>query len=456
MSTLSLKKFHISKSSVITCLLIAWPAVVESLFMAITNFVDSLMVSTVSEYAVAAVGITAQPKLLGLAIYFALGVSASAIIARRFGEKRKDDANRVMITAVTVAIIFGLILTVLFTTFASPLMKFCGTTDTTHDDAVAYFKIVMSGLLFNSIQITVNSCQRGAGNTKITMTTNVTSNVINIILNYVLIGGHFGFPQLGVKGAAIATVIGSFCGSIISILSIFKKECFLNIVYTIKRKLAPNFESLKLLSKFGYSILIEQILFRVGFLATAIMAANLGDDSMAAHQVAMNIVTLSFAFGDGLQAAAVALIGRSLGEKNPDLAKEYGRTCQLLGVCISVVLAILFLTLGRWVMTLYFPTNETIVDIGVVLTRVTIFIVLFQIVQVIFMGCLRGAGDTLYTATVSLVSCVIIRTIISYLFGYVFGLGILGVWFGIFSDQFSRFIFGGIRFVKGKWIHIKV
>ncbi len=456
MSASLVNKLYISKSSVKSTLKIAWPAIVESFFMALTNLVDSFMVSTISSYAVAAVGITAQPKLLGLALFFSLGVSSSAIIARRFGEKRKDDANRVMLTSIIIAIIFGILISVFFTAFASPLMEFCGTSENTHQDAVDYFKIIMGGILFNCIQITINSCQRGAGNTKITMVTNVTSNLVNIVFNYLLIGGNFGFPKLGIKGAAIATVIGSSMGCLISILSLFKKGCFINVVYAVKRKLKANLESLKLLAKFGYSVLIEQVLFRVGFSATAIMAANLGDDPMAAHQVAMNIITLSFAFGDGLQAAAVALIGRSLGEKNPEQAKEYGRTCQAIGALISIVLAILFLTLGKWIMTMFFPNKAHIVDIGVEIIRLIIFIVLFQIIQVVFMGCLRGAGDTLYTAIVSLVSVIFIRTFVSYFFGYTLNLGITGVWLGILADQMTRFIFSGIRFMRGKWIHIKV
>lgn len=456
MATALFKNFHISKNSVKNTLIIAWPAVVESFFMALTNLVDSFMVSTISSYAVAAVGITAQPKLLGLSLFFALGVSSSAIIARRFGEGKKDDANRTMFTSVSIAVLSSVIISACFVAFASQIMAFCGTTENTHQDAVDYFKIIMGGIFFNCIQITVNSCQRGAGNTKITMVTNVTSNLVNIFLNYLLIGGNLGFPKLGVRGAAIATVIGSAIGCLISILSLFKKDCFLNVVYLIKRKLAPTVESLKLLIKFGYSVFIEQVLFRIGFSATAIMAANLGDDPMAAHQVAMNIITLSFAFGDGLQAAAVALIGRSLGEKNPSLAKEYGRTCQLLGAGISIVLAILFLLGGRWLMTMFFPTKAHIVDIGVELIKLIIFIVLFQIIQVVFMGCLRGAGDTLYTAIVSMISVVFIRTIVSYLFGYTFGLGITGVWLGILADQMTRCLCSAIRFIRGKWIHIKV
>lgn len=130
---------------------------------------------------------------------------------------------------------------------------------------------------------------------------------------------------------------------------------------------------------------------------TAIMAADQGTDAMAAHQVGMNIMALSFAFGDGLQATAVALIGRSLGSGDPDLAKEYGRTCRLIGAVIAVCLVAIYYFGASGLYHLFF-TEDHIVAIGVQIMHVIIFVVIFQICQVIYMGCLRGAGDTLYTA----------------------------------------------------------
>ena len=106
-------------------------------------------------------------------------------------------------------------------------------------------------------------------------------------------------------------------------------------------------------------------------------------------------------------------------------------------------------------MELFFRENE-IVDIGVSIMHVIIFIVVLQIAQVIYMGCLRGAGDTLYTAVASTVSVTVMRTVGSYLFGYVFGMGIIGIWFGVVADQLSRFLFATIRFKQGKWINIKI
>lgn len=446
-------KYH--KDTLKIAVNMAWPAIIESFFIAFAGLIDSLMVSSLGSAAVAAIGLTTQPKFLGLSLFFALNVAISALVARRRGEKNKASANEILITALLFIILSAVVLSICLVAFAGNIISLCGSTPETHDAAVIYFRIIMGGMIFNCIQIGINAAQRGAGNTKITMRTNVTSNTINIILNYLLINGHFGFPALGIHGAALATVSGTVVACIMSIISITKKTNFVSIPYIINNKIKPTFNSFFDLIKLGYSVFFEQILMRIGFMLTAIMAANQGTDAMAAHQVGMNIMGLSFAFGDGLQAAAVALIGRSLGEKNPDLAKEYGRTCRIIGAFIAVFLVAVYYFGARGLYSLFFE-QEHIIAIGVAIMHVIIFVVIFQICQVIYMGCLRGAGDTLYTAITAMISVTLIRTIVSYVCGYIFGWGIIGIWLGVLADQLSRFIFATIRFKQGKWVNIKI
>ena len=433
----------------------AWPAILESFFVAFAGLVDSLMVSSLGAYAVAAVGLTTQPKFLGLSLFFAVNVAVSALVARRRGEGRQEEANRIMYTALTFVIAAAVVLSVSLVLLAGPIITLCGSTPETHNTAVIYFQIIMGGMIFNCVQMCINSAQRGAGNTKITMRTNITSNTVNIIGNYLLIEGHFGFPALGIHGAAIATVFGTVVACVMSIISITKPAGFISIPFIFKNKIRPAFSTFINLVKIGYSVFFEQILMRVGFMMTAVMAAKQGTDAMAAHQVGMNIMGLSFSFGDGLQSAAVALIGRSLGQGNQELAKEYGRICRRIGGIISVFLAIVYFTGARTLLRLFFE-EEHIVEIGVGIMYVIIFVVVFQISQVIYMGCLRGAGDTFYTAMASTISVTIIRTGASYIFGYMLGFGIVGIWLGVLADQISRFIFASTRFKAGKWTQIKI
>lgn len=448
-----MKKYN--RRTIRTAMNMAVPAMIESFFVAFAGLIDSLMVSALGSNAVAAVGLTAQPKFMGLSVFLAINVAISALVARRFGENKRREANALLSTALVLICGLSVLLGIVFVVLAPQIMNLCGSTPETHDSAVLYYRIVMGGMIFNCIQMGINSAQRGAGNTKITMRTNITSNTLNIIFNYLLINGHCGFPALGIMGAALATVLGTVVSCIMSVISIMKSDFFVSIPYIIKEKIMPSMRALKNLVKVGYSVFFEQILMRIGFMMTAIMAANQGNAAMAAHQVGMNIMALSFSFGDGLQAAAVALIGRSLGEKKPEKAKEFGRTCQMIGGIISVALAVIYFFGARLLMGLFFEEAE-IVGIGVGIMRLIIIIVLFQIRQVIYMGCLRGAGDTLYTAIASTISVTLIRTGVSYLCGYALGWGIAGIWMGVLGDQISRYVFAAIRFKKGKWVQIKI
>lgn len=452
----SLKNSLPQKEHLKTCFNMAWPAILESFFMAFAGLLDSLMVSSLGPSAVAAVGLTAQPKFIALAVFIALNVSISALVARRRGENRREDANQIAMTAFLFALIAAGIMSLLFVSNADFIMKLCGTNADTHEDAVTYITIIMSGIVFNVIQMSVNSAQRGSGNTKITMRTNMVSNIINVFGNWILIGGNLGFPALGVRGAALATVFGSLVASVMSILSILGKDTFISIPFMIRERIRPAWNAFKNIINVGYSIFFEQLLMRIGFMATALMAANQGTDAMAAHQVSMNLMGLAFSFGDGLQAAAVALIGHSLGAQKPVLAKKYGSTCKFMGLTISIILGFVYLLGGKGLFGLFFPTEPDIVTICIHISYVIIVTILFQISQVIYMGCLRGAGDTKYTAMCSMLSVTVIRTIFSYVCCYWLHWGIIGIWMGVLADQVSRYFFASIRFKQGKWVEIKI
>ncbi len=434
---------------------VAWPAVLESFFVAFVGIVDSMMVSRLGEYAVAAIGLTTQPKFIGLALFIAINVAVSALVARRRGEGDREGAGRILLTALVVTVFAGVLISILCVILAEPIIHFAGSEADTHESAVLYFRIIMGCMIFNIISLVINAAQRGSGNTKIALRTNLTSNCVNIVLNYLLIEGHFCFPAWGIKGAAIATVLGTVAACGMSIFSLFSKDSFVNLGFILQKRLRATFGALKQIFHLASSVFIEQILLRVGFMSVSVMAANLGTRAFAAHQVGMNVMGLSFSFGDGMQVAAVTLIGQSLGQKNTELAKRYGTICQRMGNVISVVLSALYLLLGRWFYGMYFTESETI-QIGVQIMQVMVLIVLMQVAQVIYMGCLRGAGDVRFTTMASTVSVTFIRPIMSYVFAYMLGVGVVGIWLGVVCDQVCRLVLTTWRFKSGKWTEIKI
>ena len=445
-----------SKELILEAIRMAWPAVLESFFVALAGMIDTMMVSTLGTYAVAAVGLTTQPKFIALALFLSSNIAVNALAARRFGQKNRENANKILYTAIVFVIISAVIISTITFIGADQIIRWCGSNADTHEAGVTYFRVIQAGMIFNVLSLVINAAQRGCGNTQIAMTTNVTSSIVNIVFNYLLIGGNFGFPRLGMFGAALATVLGTVVACIMSIISISKSDCFLSIPYIIKHKIKPGFDAFRSIISLSFNLLLENIAMRIGFLTTSIIAAKLGTDAFAAHQVGMNLLSLAFSLGDGMQVAAVALIGRSLGEKNTEKAKHYGNICQKIGFIISVVLAVIMFFFGREIFSLFFNKAD-ILDMGVLISRYIMIIVLFQVSQIIFAGCLRGAGDIKYCLWASLISVTIIRTLVTWsLAGGILNLGLSGIWVGVLSDQLSRFIFLSIRFREGKWTEIAI
>ena len=432
---------------------VAWPSVLESFFVCLAGMVDTIMVGSLGSFAIAAVGLTTQPKFLGLAVFLSMNVAVSALVARRKGAGDRESANRIVRMALLITIGLTIIISSVFVAFASPIIKMVGSQADTHEYAVEYLQIIMGGLGFSTISLMLNAAQRGAGNTRIAMLTNVISNTVNVIFNYLLIGGNFGFPALGVRGAALATVIGTVCACTLSIASVLRKDGFINL-RSVKGWIADRM-SVRSLLNVGSSAFVEQICLRIGFLLFSMTVAHLGTTQMAAHQIGMNLMSMSFSFGDGLSVASVTLIGQSLGRKRPDMAKIYGNVCQKIGLLCACLVATIYFLFGKQIFTL-FSQEAVILEYGGQIMRILSVILFFQIEQVVLFGCLRGAGDTKFTALVSLISVTFIRPGMSWLLCYPLGIGLIGAWLGTFCDQVLRFILTFLRFRKGEGTKIRL
>ncbi len=432
---------------------VAWPSMIESFLIALVSLVDTIMVSSLGDYAIAAVGLCGQPRMLALAMFFAMTTAVSALVARRKGEGDRDSAIRILKLALCVSLVLVVLISLACVFFAGEILDLMGAQADTREFAVQYFRIVMGGMLFNVVSMVLNAAQRGAGNTKIAMRTNITSNLVNVCFNYLLIGGNFGFPALGVQGAAIATVLGTVVACAMSIVSVTHPEGF---VWLFKRTgKIYDARSVKSLVNIGASTFLEQIILRLGFVVYAALVGHLGTTAYTTHQIAMNILTISFAFGDGLAVAAVALVGYSLGEKRPDLAQIYGSFCQRCGVICSLALSVVYIFFGKYIFGVFSDTPQVIYD-GTVIMQLMTVIVLIQISQVIYSGCLRGSGDAKYTAFVSFINIGILRPGLAYIMIYIFDFGLVGAWIGLVFDQTVRLIMTSVRFKRGKWMKISI
>lgn len=429
---------------------IAWPAVVESVFVVLVGMLDTYMVSPLGKQAIAGISLANQPKIFVYVIFFAANAAISALIARRKGAENKEEVHRMFMTGLWFTAVAGIILSILCVIFAKPIILLFGGNPETTATAVVYFRVIMGGMLFNLFTMCVNAALRGCGNTKIILKTNVVANLINIVFNYLLIEGHCGFPALGAAGAGLATVIGQIVACFMCLILLCGNKSYITIQYIRENQIRPTKEAFKNFSQIGGNITCELLLTRVGFAITAMITARIGTDPYAAHSVGMHFMNLGFAFGDGMQVAAVSLIGMSLGAKNIEKAKKISVIAQKTGFFMSLIVVGVLFVFARPLYGMYF-TEEYMLDMCMMINGFIAFIMPIQVSKIIFNGILKGAGDVRYTLYASALGVTLVQPIISYLLVIVLGFGLKGVWISILTTQTVQFLCFGLRYKSGKW-----
>lgn len=443
-----------SKEAYSTAFQMAWPSSMEMVLIGLIGSADLIMVSHLGSGAIAAAGITTQPKFILMSFVMALNTGLTVIISRRKGQNRQEDANRILMNALIMSLGISLIMSIIGVFFAEPILRMAGATDDYIEMAVVYFRLIAIGNFFTSVANTLTSAQRGSGNTKISMFTNLSANLVNIVFNYLLIYGVGVFPQMGVTGAGLATLIGNVVAFIIAMYSITRKGNFVGLVF--KNNLKIDFRGWFELIRLSSSAFIEQIFIRGGFLMFAIIIAKLGTDAFATHQVVLNIISLSFAVGEGLSIAASTLVGQNLGKKRPDLAMLYSKVLQRIGLLVAIVLGISLIVFRMQILSLFSQSSDVVLTLGKPIMIIVGITVSFQVLGTITIGTLRGAGDLKFTAVLMMICIGIIRPLSGYLFAISLGGGLVGAWLSILLDQSMRSIASQKRFASGTWLDIKI
>lgn len=445
---------------------IALPSIIEMVLMSLIGSVDTMMVGNyLGAEALSSVGLPTQPRMLLLCLFFALNVGVTAIVARRKGEGRQEDANCTLRNALMLAFGLSLLMTLIAVLFAEPLMRLAGgdqaESEKVLSDAIDYFRIMTYALPVNALSMCICAAQRGIGKTRITMWVNVTSNLTNVFFNYCLIGGNLGFPRLEVRGAAIASVIGMCVGLILALGTVMiggKHKGYLHL--SLHDRWRFDKESMQAIVKVGGNAAIEQLGVRFGFFVYARILFSLGTTQYAANQICMQLLNLTFTFGDGLGVASTALVGQNMGRGRPDLSMLYGKICQRYAMMISLALGIAIVALrhelASWFIGENTPNAAQVMAYAASTMLVLAAVQPFQTSVVVLSGSLRGAGDNLYVALVSTICVSVIRPAMAVLAVNVLHLGLTGTWIFGLAEIVGRAAFFYPRFASGKWKNKKI
>ena len=439
------------------CAAIAWPATVEGALLSIIGSIDTMMVGTLGPSAIAAVGLTGQPRMILLICAQALCVGTTALCARRKGADDQAAANACLNQSLALMTVLGILMTLLGWFGANWFMRLAGANEDTMEMSVDYFRIISLGMLFNCWSLCICAAMRAIGKTRITMVTNITANLVNVFLNYVLINGKLGFPAMGVRGAAIATLCGTVVSSLIAVAFTLRSGGYYRLRPTRFDRL-----TLQGLASVGSSSMLESGFMRIGFLITSRLVAGIGTNAFAAYQIVSQVTSLSFTLGDGIAAAGASLVGQSLGAKDSNLAMIHVRIARRISVVVSLALMLIIFLLRRQ-LALLFTTDEDIIR-GVTYSFYVVIIgMLPQNGRVVYSGCLRGAGDVRYVAMVALISVAVLRPILTWFFCYPLAgvlpalpIAVMGPWAAFVVDAFVRNSLLYRRIKEGRWLSIKL
>ncbi len=429
-------------------IMLAWPVAAEMSLQTVTQVVDMAMVGRLGSEAVAAIGLSFRPLFFVMSVFLGIGAGTTALVARFVGAGDRELANRTTHQALLFSAVVAAVLTGLLGIFSRQVITFMGAAPDIIPVGAAYVRITSPGLLFAFTAMVATSALRGAGDTQTSMKVNAGVNALNIFLNYVLIFGNLGFPEMGVRGAALGTTIARGMGGVVILALLCSGRLIIRIPW--RGVLKWNFDLIVRLLRVAFPAMMERILFSSAMIFHLKMIATQGTTAVAAATLAQNIEEISFMPSIGLSVAAGAMVGQMLGARDPETAERAGWESSLMGVTFMGSMGVLFLAFPHILLRIYGAQGE-LMTLGTSLIRVVGVFQIPMAIAFVTSGALRGAGDTGSVMLVTAISTWGIRLGLTALFLFGLGLGPVAAYAAMGGDWLVRSLILTHRFRKGSW-----
>jgi len=424
------------------------PAAINSLLDMLQVITDLIMVGRISAFAVAAVGLGLQSLMFVFAVLTLLNVGTSALLSRFVGARRMKRASIGLSTLLRFAFFLSLPVMVLWYFLASHIYVWFGTAPEVVALGKDYVQTLTWMMPFVFMKLVFVAALNSAGDTKTPMYVKISSILLNVVLNYLLIFGKYGFPELGVLGAAVGTVIVNmieFC--VYVVLYWRQKTPYIPLWYHSRTLLIRAL-------KVGFPASVERALTFGSFMLFTVIIAHYGTAVLAGYQIGLRVEGLAFMPGIGFTIAAMALMGQGLGAKNPQQAKE--DVLLVLKYTSGFMFILSFFMIFMPEKIVWFFTNDqaTIKEASLYLRIVGVSQIPLAF-NFVLSGALRGAGDSKKTLKINLVSLWLVRIIPGFLLSWYFH-SILFVYLAVIFDTFVRAVWLWKTFEKGEWQKVKV
>jgi putative MATE family efflux protein len=380
-------------------------------------------------------------------------MAATAMFARRIGEKNPEAAANAGVQSLILALIVTIIISVLGFVYANNILRLMGAQPETIRMGTTYTRIMMGGSIVIMLLFLINGIFRGAGDASMAMKSLWFANICNIILCPTLIYGFGPIPAFGLPGAAMATTIGRGIGVCYQLYHLFGGKL---IIKFSTRHLKPDWKVIKSLINIASPGIFQFIIGSCSWIFLAQLVATTGKDAASAgYQTAIRVVIFFILPAWGMSNAAATLVGQNLGAKQPERAElSVKRTAKYSAIFMGIV-SILFLTAAEPIISI-FTKQEQVVDYAVSALRIISTGYIFYGIGMVMINAFNGAGDTWTPTWINLVGFWAIQIPLAYLLAKNFALGPLGVFIAIPISETIISIIAYVLFRRGKWKLVKI
>lgn len=440
-----------------TLCLLALPVLAEQMLNTCVAIFDTFLAGQISASATSAIGLAAYVDWLVSMIVMLVGTGTTALVARFQGSGNHAEANHLANQSIMMSIFLGIISMVLIFLCAPAFAWYCNMTGDAYSITVEYLRIAAIGHFFLGPALVGSAALRGIGNMRTPMIIFSVINVINIIASVSFVYGLGPCPALGVTGIVIGTVIARFMGTVLMFIVLIRGHAGIHLKW---KELSLIRDKVLKILKIGMPAAADGVMMWSGhFIFLAILARlapyPLGQAYFAAHIVAVRVEAFTYLPAMAWAAATATMIGQALGAGKYRRAKEIGHEAVLQCGLLSTVMGIIFFFNAQFIYETM--SNDPLVrSEGVPPFRILALLQPCMVISIVYIGGLRGAGDTRYPMLITILGVILFRLPLGYFFGIVCQGGLYGAWLGMFADIIWRAISATIRYSRGRWLTTKI
>lgn len=423
------------------------PVFIEMALVMMLGAVDTVMLSRYSDNSVAAVGLDNQLISLVFLVYQFFSMGAAILCAQYIGAGLRKRLVQVVGMALTVNLMLGLTVSALLFFFAEELLQLMGLRLELMGDGLTYLRLTGALSFFQALSLTFSASLRSADKVVYPMVVTGIVNVINILGNYALIFGHWGCPQLGVEGAAIATASSRAIATVLLAVIHFKVHIPRFPLHYFR---PMPWQELKNLLHIGIPAMSENISYSLSQVVITFFINQISNEALATRTYCHNMIMFVYLFCISITQGGDILVGHLVGQRRHQAAYILGNYFFRWSMIITITGSIILALSGRSILSA-FTDNPEIIAMGVWVLIIDVFLEVGRTANIFAVGTLRATGDAIYPVVVAIIFNWTIAVGLSYVIGIPLGYGLVGMWVGFALDENIRGIILMRRWRSGKW-----